>query len=288
MKYLELMRVKHYVKNLVIFLPAMLTLKLNDIHVLAEHAAGFLILSFTASIVYIMNDIKDIDADRQHPLKRRRPLASGRVSLSAAYVTAGVLAGLIVILWGAAGFAAKYIAWPAVYLAVNAAYSLKLKNIPLLDVLALMFCYVLRLIYGSVLAETQISNWMYLTMMSASFFMGFGKRRNEFLQYGTASRKSLRGYSAEFLDKAMQMSLTSSVVFYSLMCADTNTTVAAAGVNLLWTVPIVIIVCLRYLMLIEDGKSDGDPVSVILKDKILNALCFGYILAVLGLLYVNV
>ena len=255
---------------------------------MAEHAAGFLILSFTASIVYIMNDIKDIDADRQHPLKRRRPLASGRVSLSAAYVTAGVLAGLIVILWGAAGFAAKYIAWPAVYLAVNAAYSLKLKNIPLLDVLALMFCYVLRLIYGSVLAETQISNWMYLTMMSASFFMGFGKRRNEFLQYGTASRKSLRGYTAEFLDKAMQMSLTSSVVFYSLMCADTNTTVAAAGVNLLWTVPIVIIVCLRYLMLIEDGKSDGDPVSVILKDKILNALCFGYILAVLGLLYVNV
>lgn len=115
--------------------------------------------------------------------------------------------------------------------------------------------------------------------------MGFGKRRNEFIQYGSSARKSLKGYTSEFLDKAMQISLTSAVIFYSLMCADTNTIVARTGVNLLWTVPVIVVVCLRYLMIIEDGRSDGDPVSVIFRDKVLYVLCFGYILAVWVMLY---
>ena len=288
MIYIELIRVKHYVKNLIIFLPAMLTLQLGDIKILSDNITGFCILSFTASIVYIINDIQDADSDRKHPMKCSRPIASGAVSVMSAYIMIIILAVIIFVLWGMSGFGKKYIVWPVIYLAVNIAYSTALKHIPLLDVLALAFCYIIRLLYGAALTEAQISNWMYLTMMSASFFMGFGKRRNEFVQYGTSARNSLKGYSAGFLDKAIQTALTSSVIFYSLMCADSNTAVARAGINLLWTVPIIIIICLRYLMIIEDGKSDGDPVSVILRDKALYLLCFGYILTVGVLLYLHV
>ena len=288
MIYIELIRVKHYVKNLIIFLPAMLTLQLGDMKILTDNITGFCILSFTASIVYIINDIQDADSDRRHPMKSSRPIASGAVSVMSAYIMIIILAVIIFVLWGMSGFGKKYIVWPVIYLAVNIAYSTALKHIPLLDVLALAFCYIIRLLYGAALTEAQISNWMYLTMMSASFFMGFGKRRNEFVQYGTSARNSLKGYSAGFLDKAIQTALTSSVIFYSLMCADSNTAVARAGINLLWTVPIIIIICLRYLMIIEDGKSDGDPVSVILRDKALYLLCFGYILTVGVLLYLHV
>lgn len=288
MRYIELIRTKHYVKNLMIFLPAMLTLQLNNINILKANITGFLIFSFTASAIYIINDIKDAESDRRHPLKCKRPIASGAVPVREAYAVIVVLAVMISALWAEAGFRRTYIFWPSVYLAINLAYSMYLKHIPLLDVLALVSCYVIRLVYGAELIGAQISSWMYLTMMSASFFMGFGKRRNEFIQYGTSARKSLKGYSAGFLDKAMQTALTSSVIFYSLMCADSNTAVARAGINLLWTVPVIVVICLRYLMIIEDGKSDGDPVSVILRDKILCLLCFGYILTVGFLLYVHV
>lgn len=288
MKYIKLMRVNHYVKNLIIFLPAMLTLQLNKPRLVLEHIAGFVIFCLVSSIVYILNDLRDIESDRKHPIKCKRPLASGAVSVRGAKFMICVLGLVIILVWGIVKFRGIYIIWPAVYLAVNMAYSMRLKNIPLVDVLALVFCYIIRLLYGAGLAGARISNWMYLTMMSASFFMGFGKRRNEFIQYGASSRKSLMGYSAGFLDKSMQTALTSSVIFYSLMCADTETDVARAGINLLWTVPLIIVICLRYLMLIENGKSDGDPVSVILSDRVLYVLCAGYIVTVGILLYANV
>ena len=279
-KYLALMRVKHYIKNLLIFFPALLTLQLRNAAVVWTVAVGFALFCFAASIVYIVNDILDVEADRAHPLKCGRPLASGAVSLCSAWMLVATLAGAELILWGLAGFDVRCILWPAVYLALNIFYSICLKRIPLLDVLILVSDYVLRLWYGAILAGTIVSNWMFLTVMSAAFFMGFGKRRNEFLKYGVSMRESLKGYTEKFLDKAMQITLTSSIVFYSLMCADVNTEVARAGVNMLWTTPFIIVICLRYLMLVEKESSDGDPVSVIMGDRTLILLCFGYIMAV--------
>ena len=286
-KYLALMRVKHYVKNLLIFLPAMLALQLRNARRVWTVAVGFALFCLAASIVYIVNDILDVEADRAHPLKRGRPLASGAVSLHSAWTLAAALGGAGLALWGIAGFNPRCILCPAVYLAVNILYSVCLKKIPLLDVLILVFDYVLRLWYGAVLAGVPVSNWMFLTMMSAAFFMGFGKRRNEFLKYGASMRESLKGYTEKFLDKAMQIAITSAIVFYSLMCADSNTEVARAGVNLLWTTPLIVVICLRYLMLVEKENSDGDPVSVIMGDRALILLCSGYIVAVAAFLYIR-
>ncbi|MBQ6772857.1 MAG: UbiA prenyltransferase family protein [Synergistaceae bacterium] len=284
-KFFALIRVKHYIKNLIIFLPPMLTLRLNDINVISANIKAFVIFSLVASIVYIFNDIKDLDSDRKHPLKSSRPLASGAVSIKAAIIVIIILAGVIIFLWERSNFAASYITWPLIYFALNILYSVRLKNIPLLDVIILSSCYVIRLFYGAAVNNSQVSNWVMLTMLSVSLFMGFGKRRNEFIQYGKSTRKSLKGYTTAFLDKSLQITLTSSIIFYSLMCADTNTLIARSGVNLLWTVPIIIIICLRYLMLVEDKECDGDPVSVITRDKALIILCSSYIASVVILLY---
>ena len=282
---LSLMRVKHYVKNLIIFLAPLLTHQLFIKHAFLRTLAGFMIFSFTASIVYIINDIKDAESDRRHPLKCKRPIASGKISSRSAVIIAGLLLAFILCLWATVNFESNYIVLPCIYMIANFLYSAYLKNIPLLDVLILVFCYTARLWYGAVLNNAEVSNWMFLTMMSASFFMGFGKRRNELQQYGDSSRKSLRGYTVNFLDKAMQLSMTSSIVFYSLMCSDMNTSVASSGVNLLWTTPFITVICLRYLMLVENNSCDGDPVSVILGDKILALLCSVYMCIVTILLY---
>lgn len=284
-KFLALLRVSHYVKNLIIFLPAMLTFQLKDFNVLFNHLKSFAIFSLTASIIYIINDIKDLDSDRRHTLKRLRPLASGQISIRQAEIVIAVLACVIAFLWSSSGFAGKFVIWPLVYFILNVMYSFGLKNVPLLDVAILSACYVIRLWYGAAVSSSYVSNWMSLTMMSASLFMGFGKRRNEFIQHGKETRRSLNGYSEKFLDKSLQISLTSAIVFYALMCADNNTAIMQAGINLLWTVPVVTVICLRYLMLVEGDNCDGDPTSIILHDKILSVLCSVYIVSVGVMLY---
>ena len=186
---------------------------------------------------------------------------------------------------GKTRFAYVYIVVPLVYLCINIAYSLKLKEYPLVDVLILMLGYLIRLEYGGLLIGTGVSAWMFLTVTASAFFLGFGKRRNELLLYGNGSRKNLKMYTVEFLDQACQMSMTTAIVFYALSCADTNTVVADAGVDLLWSVPLAFIICFKYLMDLHRNDCDGDPVEVVLKDKWLVILCAAFAVVLFILLY---
>lgn len=285
-KYLKLMRVKHYVKNILILLPAFLTQQLFDRHTAGRAAAGIIIYSLISSVIYVVNDIKDADRDRRHPTKCRRPVASGEVSVRSAECLVIILAVAAVLVWGGVQeFEPKYMQIPLLYFILNMAYSLKLKEYPLVDAFILMLGYVLRLEYGGVLAGTGVSAWMFLTVTAGAFFLGFGKRRNELLRYGGAGRTNLKSYTMEFLDQACLMSMTTTIIFYSLSCADIHTAVAGAGVDLLWSVPVVFVICLRYLMILNDGESDGDPVEVVLKDKWLMLLCVVFMAMLLVLLY---
>lgn len=284
-KYLKLMRVKHYMKNFLIFLPAILTQQIFRIQVFKSMMVGIIIFSVMSSIVYVLNDIKDVELDRKHPIKSNRPLASGEVSVcSAKYIVLFLLA-LVIFDWGMVKFELKYILIPSLYVIINIAYSMKLKVYPLVDVFILMLGYVLRLVYGGILVDTGISAWMFLTITAAAFFLGFGKRRNELLMYGDEGRINLKNYTLDFLDRACQMSMTITIVFYALSCADVNTAVAGAGVDLLWSVPVVFIICLRYLMILNDGKSDGDPVEVVLRDRWLIILGIIFFAVLIILLY---
>ena len=144
--------------------------------------------------------------------------------------------------------------------------------------------FLIRVLYGSAVTAIEVSNWLYLTVISMSFYLGLGKRRNELDAQGSKSRKVLKFYNHDFLDKNMYMCLGLTIVFYSLWCVDSTTIERYSNSNIVWTVPLVMLICMKYSLNVE-GNSDGDPVSVLLKDKILMGMVFLYVLIVLLIIY---
>lgn len=284
-KYVSLMRLKHWIKNILIFFPLVFSGNLLEREKCVGTILGFVSFCLVSSAIYIVNDLRDIASDRMHEGKKNRPLASGAVSK-----TQGIFLLALLLICAAGVCLLNRSGWICVviYLLVNLLYSFGMKNIPIIDVTILVAGYIIRLLYGGVLAGTGVSDWMLLTVMMASFFLGFGKRRGEYIEYGEEARKSLKGYSRSFLDNSVNMFMTLTIIFYSLTCLDKESGVARQGVNMLWTVPFVIIVCLRYTMRLEsDDNCGGDPVELVIHDPILMVFMVFYGIAVLVSLYGN-
>lgn len=284
MKYLKLLRVSHWIKNLLIFFPLVFNGNLLEKELFLQILNGWCLFSILSSMIYIFNDIRDIESDRMHPRKCRRPLPSGQISIQKAWLVF-VLLSLVfasILIYRRNQHDIFYL---LLYFILNISYSMGMKNIPLADVSVLSAGFVVRIFYGGGLAGIFISDWMFLTVLSAACYFSFGKRRNELRQYGSQSRQALQKYPCEFLDKSMQLFLGLTIVFYSLSCADKDTSVAQAGVNLIWSVPVVLIICLRYHLLLENESCDGDPVELVLADKWLLLLTGCYGIIVLMLLY---
>ena len=271
-EYIKLIRVKHYFKNVLIFLPLIFSGNIFNIEKLIISIIGFIAFSFVASVVYIINDIRDIENDRKHPIKRKRPLPAGTVSQKEAIILAIVML-LIAYLLNTIIFVTCNMTIQnlvmsmillSLYILLNIAYSFGLKNKPVTNI--------------------EVSNWLYLTVISGSFYMGLGKRRNEIKKQGDKSREVLKRYSKEFLDKNMYVCLTLSIVFYALWCVD-SATIQRMGTNLMvWTVPIVMIILMKYSLDVE-GDSYGDPVDVLFKDKILLLIVALYAISVFSIMY---
>ena len=284
--YLKLMRVHHYLKNVLIFLPLVFSQNLFNFNLLSKTIFGFCSFSILSSIVYVINDIQDVEKDRQHSTKCKRPIASGAVSIKEAYILSIAIAVVgITLNYLACGFNIEAWLFVIMYLGFNFAYSMGLKNRPIIDITILVSGFLFRVLYGSAITSIVVSNWLYLTVIAMSFYLGLGKRRNELKNEGSKSRKVLKYYNHDFLDKNMYMCLGLTIVFYSLWCVDSATIARYPNKNLVWTVPLVMIICMKYSLNVE-GESDGDPVSVLLKDKILIGLTLLYIIIVLLIIYV--
>ena len=286
-EYMKLMRIKHYLKNVLIFLPLVFSGELLDIHNLTNCIVGFIIFSFTSSIVYIINDIKDIENDKKHPIKKKRPLPLGTVSKEEAIILALVL-GVIAITLSI--FVIGYeriiaIMLLLLYLAINVAYSFGLKKKPIVDIVILVAGFLIRVLYGAVITDIELSNWLYLTVISGAFYMGLGKRRNEILKQGDKSREVLKCYTKDFLDKNMYVCVALCIVFYSLWCVDPTTLLKTGNNLLIWTVPVIMIILMKYSLDIV-GDSYGDPVDVIVNDKILLLIVLIYALFMFGIIYI--
>lgn len=269
------MRVKHYIKNFLILLPLIFSGNLRNREAVLSCAAGFFAFSLASSAVYILNDIADVEKDRAHPVKRNRPIAGGAVSVKNAALC-GVLclcgAGPLLTLGRRSGALCVL-----AYLALNVLYSFSLKNRAFWDVTILASGFFLRLLYGAVLTGVSISGWLYLTVISISFYMALGKRRNELRKSGTDSRAALQFYTPEFLDKNMYMCVCLANVFFSLWAMD-------AGGKMLAAAPMVLLLSMRYSYDIEREESHGDPVDIILRDRaiLLGGLaCAAYMVFVL-------
>lgn len=271
--YFKLMRVHHYIKNLLIFFPLVFSKRMFESNLLLKTIIAFISFSFASSFVYIINDIKDAKKDRMHSTKCKRPIASGEVKVSFALFLAVFLIFAVVII----NTLILKVSFPAVlcifiYVAINILYTLGLKQIPILDVAVLAVGFFLRLLYGALITGIEISNWFYLTTILGSLYLGFGKRRNEIKMEGNDKRDVLKLYSYDFLDKNMYMCLSLAIVFYSLWTIDT---LNKYGGILVWTIPLLVLICMKYSFNIEKG-GDGDPTEVILRDKILLGMVLLY------------
>ena len=264
---IRLLRPTHLMKNGLIWLPIFFSHRLLEWETFFAAAMAFLSFSLAASSVYVFNDICDAGKDRLHPKKCRRPIASGLIPIPvAAGVWIVMIAGAILlnIFFSARrnGVMLSLILL-LVYLVLNVGYSIKWKNIPIVDVAILSSGFLIRVLYGGEFYSIQTSPWLFLTVFSISVFMGLGKRRTELKQLGREGRTRtvLKSYTADFLDKNMYLAASLGIVFYSLWSMSVH-----AGVKVIWSVPLVAFCFMRYSYVIETKDSNGDPVSLILKD----------------------
>lgn len=286
---IRLMRPKHYIKNVLIFVSIIFTQNLFNTALLVKSCCGFVAFSLLTSVVYIINDINDVEADRQHDIKKYRPIASGKVSVQVAWGLSVALFAISLLCNHLCQGSFASIAIMGGYFIVNLCYSLGGKHIPFLDIILLVSGFLFRVMYGAALIDDQISSWVYLSIIALSFYMALGKRRNEMKKMGVGgkTRKVLAYYTYEFLDKFMYVCLTLAIAFYSLWSADSQIAIKYGTNKLVWTVPLVIIVIMKYSADIEND-SYGDPVDVIMHDKVLLGLGVAYGLLLLGLIYIPV
>lgn len=276
-KYIQLFRVKHYIKNLLVFFPLFFSGHFFVLPKLWLAFLGFLSFSLTSSAVYILNDMLDYEKDRNHPVKCKRPLASGEISFKVASVALAMCLIISIAIVSIIG-ERDCIILLLLYWGLNVTYSMGLKKVPIIDVVILASGFVIRIFFGGFVSGIEISNWLYLVITVGSLYMGLGKRRNE-LRIHTDTRDVLKYYTDSFLDKNMYVCVALADVFYALWAIE----MPISGMS--WTIPIFIIILMCYSMDIERDV-EGDPTDIILRDKILLCLLILYAAILFFLLYI--
>ncbi|MGN1080125.1 MAG: UbiA prenyltransferase family protein [Alphaproteobacteria bacterium] len=284
---IRLCRPKHWLKNVLVFAPLVFSGNLLNPDNFFKTLIGWFAFNFTASAVYIFNDLRDIETDKLHEIKKKRPLAAGQVTSAAAKI---LFCCLLCAAAGANIIASKQ-PEPAglllLYLILNILYSLRVKKIPLLDIAFLVLGFLIRIFYGAFLISETVSVWLYLTVTTMSAYLGLGKRRNE-LQKRIDNNHEINGvlkfYTPEFLDKNMYMCLTLTIAFYALWAISPIPALPVPSNARIWTVPLVLLICMRYSLLIE-SKTYADPVDVLTSDRILMLLIMFYGLYMAFLMY---
>lgn len=281
LKYiLKTLRIKHYIKNGLIFLPLFFCGYKFEWKNLYLTIIGFVMFCLTASIVYIVNDLADRKKDRLHLRKRKRPIASYMVSPAEAVCMAVLLLAIVVTLIGIVYDFNLYVILTLVcYVVLNLMYSFWLKNIAIVDVFVLALCYLIRVYYGGALIGVGVSKWLYLTVLCASLYMGFGKRRNELKRESSGTRKVNSLYSYEFLDRNLYLCLAMCLMFYALWVINVRTLTLDRinSILLQATIPMVFFILMRYSLNIEKSTNSGDPIEVLLADKFLIFVCILFI-----------
>lgn len=285
------LRVKHYVKNGLIFLPLFFSGYLKEWSFVVRSIWGFICFCLAASFVYVVNDLLDVKNDRNHSTKRKRPIASYMIKRHEAIIISFILIIInLLILLFVFNFNCLVVCLNLGYIILNILYSMYLKKIPILDVFLLASFYVVRVFFGALILSTGVSKWLYLTIICASLYMGFGKRRNEIQKENDETRVVNKHYNFAFLDKNMYMSLTMALIFYALWVVEfrISTVNYVNSILLLATIPIMFFIMMKYSLNIENPSNSGDPIDVLLQDKILIFMCVLFILMTVVSIYVPI
>jgi len=284
---LKTMRLRQWIKNGFIFFALIFDKQLFMLAPFLRTLAGFFLFCLISSAVYLLNDIADVEADRQHPEKRYRPLASGALPVNVA-VGAAILLSLVALLlgyWMAPAFAGIL----AIYLILNILYSFWLKHVPILDVLIVSSGFVLRVAAGVTLITVErFSPWLYVITTLFSLYIGLGKRRAEMnlLAGGAAAhRKVLDGYTIPLLDQYITIVSGMTIITYSLYTFSAPN--LPINHSMMLTIPFVVYGIFRYLQLIQTGHAAGAPDEVALKDRALQVTVLLWGLSVIAVFYLS-
>ncbi|QTV04583.1 decaprenyl-phosphate phosphoribosyltransferase [Faecalibacter bovis] len=271
-QYLKLMRVKQWVKNLFVFIPLFFSGNFFNTDLMIQSFVGFVLFSFVASSIYIINDYVDIEKDKKHPEKKNRPLAAGTISKQNAII---LFLLLLLISIGGSLLLGNYKvgAILLVYFLMNVAYSFKLKQIAILDVMIIATGFLMRVLVGGYITGIIISDWTILLTFTAALILALGKRRGELInaELTGTTRKSLDGYNEPFVNAALVISCTVTIVSY-LMFILSDETQSKFHHYIIYTFVFVFAGILRYLQQTFVFQKTESPTKLIFKDIFLQTL----------------
>ena len=251
------MRPRQWVKNAFVLAPLLFASRFTEGAAVVQALLAMALFCVASSAVYIVNDWRDIEHDRLHPVKRHaRPLAAGTVSTSAA---AMLLLGCGVVLAFGTLVQPRVMGVIALYVVINLAYSFWLRHVPVVDIFTIASGFVLRVYAGAVALAVPVSSWMFVTTLCLALYLAAIKRRQELRSTGSVAREVLQKYSPALIDRYAEMSATGALVFYSLF-------VMTAHTELIVTIPLVLFGLFRYWYVVEQTEGGESPADVLLTD----------------------
>ena len=286
--FLQLIRPQQWAKNFFIFLPLFFHGTLFDYKLLINAFIAFISFSFIASSIYCFNDIYDVEADRLHPKKKLRPIASGKITITQAYlymiilIIASLLSALL------CDHKMELMCLIIIYFLMNVAYCIKLKQLALVDVFIISIGFVLRIFVGGIVTEIELSSWIVLMTFLLALFLAFAKRRDDVVLYentGVQPRKNVNRYNLAFMNSAVTLTSCIMVVSYIMYTVSPDVIARLHTKYLYLTVLFVFAGIFRYLQLtIVDVKS-GSPTKVLLHDRFIQLSILLWILSFLIIIY---
>lgn len=283
---LAALRPKHWVKNGFLFLPLLFGKKIFIPAAAVKTMAAFILFSMATSVVYIVNDLLDLEQDKAHPLKRLRPIASGKVTPATATATAAILGALSISLSFILDY--RFGAVVLAYIGLNILYSKLLKRLVLIDVFCLATFFLMRVMAGGMISEVHLSHWIVIMTFLLAMFLGFNKRRQELklLRKNAGDhRRVLLQYSPYLIDQLIATTTASIVIAYMLYTVDPGTVHLLKTTNLIYSIPFVYYGIFRYLYLIHKLDRDGDPTRLLFSDRMMQMNIALWIIVCFAVIY---
>ncbi len=287
MIFLNLLRVHQWIKNAFMFAPLFFSGRILDSTKLIEVLSGFGLMCLLSSSVYILNDLLDLESDRQHPVKRNRALASGKIKRAHAVI--------LMLMFASSALIAAFLVDPvffyilSAYAGMNVLYSIGLKKVGLLDICIISFGFVLRVLAGGTLSDTEVSQWLYIMTFLLALFIALAKRRDDLVIYsetGTNLRQSIQGYNMEFVSGALMILSAVLMVSYLIYITSPEIHLRFEGKPVYISALFVAIGLLRYLQLTLVYKKSGSPTKALLTDFFLSSLVLGWIIFFMIIIYI--
>lgn len=272
-KYIKLLRVEQWVKNLFVFLPLFFSGNITNADLVLKSIVAFVVFSLAASFIYILNDYSDVDSDRRHPEKCKRPIASGAVSKNTAIIfMIMVLAAGLLLLAGSYFYLhidiGRFSSVILFYVLLNIAYTFHLKHVAIIDVSIIATGFVLRVLAGGYISGIPISQWAILLTFVLALVLALGKRRGELInaQISGRTRKALDGYNVQFADIALSISVTLAVISYLMFTVQPEVQ-ERFGSRIFYTFIFVVFAFMRYLQQTLVHNKTESPTKIIYKDR---------------------